>query len=137
MKKLKLTTVLFLMLMVSCKQETVVNSDDNTVPVDIDLQMGVENNYIKVYCNQRLSFQAYLSNSVPLSGPIATFSTYLNRNSNTVRVWWHSLSSSNGLEFKQDSSVFNLGTSDRYYIGIQIINDSLTLKVQDSQFGYL
>ena len=137
MKKIKFVFIILLFLLVSCKKETILTSQDNMIPVDIDLQTGTENKHVKVYLNQQLSFQAYLPTSGSLAGPIASFSTFLPSNTKTMRVWWQSSSSSNGLLFKQDSSVFNLSSSKKYYIGIEINNDTLKVVVQDIPFGYM
>ena len=135
------------LLIASCKKETAVAPQDDTslpvvaqenlIPVVIDLQSGVENNNIIVYCNQQISFQANLSDYMSLAGPIARFSTYLKHDTNSIKVRWRLLTSSNGLLYKIDSTKCVIGSSQKYYIGIEIISDSLRVKLQETPFLYL
>jgi hypothetical protein len=136
MKNYKLVFIILLLLSSSCKKETVVSTiEENIVPVDVDLQTGFEDKSIRVYFDQQVSFQAILSGLVPFSGPIAKFSTQLERSSHSLKVRWQS--SNSGIAFKIDSTVITLGNVAKYYIGLEIINDSLKTKVQDIPFGYL
>lgn len=69
--------VLVLLVLTSCKEETLISASENIVPIGVDLQSGFDDRELKVYLNQQLSFDADLSPRVPLAGPLAGFSTYL------------------------------------------------------------
>jgi len=135
MKYIKVVFVVLMFSMTSCKEETVTTIiEENIVPVDVDLQSGFQDKSIKVFFNNQVSFQAMLSGLVPLSGPIASFSTQLERGSTSLKVRWQTNNS--GLVFKIDSTSIVLGKSAKYYIGIEIKNDSVKTRVQEVPFNY-
>ena len=127
--------VVVLLVITSCKEEKLVSTPETVVPVGVDLQSGFDDRELKVYFNQQLSFDADLSSRVPLAGPIAGFSTYLSRDSNRVLVKWRSHTTNS--TYQQDSSTFFLGNADNYYLGLELRNDTLGIKIQDTPFLYL
>src|SRR3972149_358836 len=124
--------VLVLLVFASCKEEQLVSTPETIIPVGVDLQSGFEDRELKIYFNQHLSFDADLSARVPLAGPIAGFSTYLSRDSNRVRVGWQSHTANS--PYQQDSATFFLRNASSYYLGLELRNDSLRIKLQDTPF---
>ena len=119
----------------SCTEEKLVSTPETFVRVKVDLAEGFNNRRVSLYFNQELHFEADLGPSVPLAGPIASFTTSLPRDSNRVRVVWR-LHTPNSW-YQTDSTIFFIGNADRYYLGLELRNDSLTARVQDSPFLHL
>ena len=132
-----ISIVIFITLITTgCAEEKIVSPSNELVMVQVDLQYGVEGHFVYLKFNNIEYFRAELSESVPLSGPLAIFVTYLPRGSNNLYAFWRS----NGYQIgpsNQDSVYINLGDAEKYFLGVGISNDTLNVQVQDSAFPYL
>ncbi len=130
---------------ISCDEDNVTDSDVNEdndsindvnlVRVKVDLQYGFTGNFVRVKFNGDSYFSAFLDEMAPLSGPLATFTTYLPQGLNQCEIFWREiLVKANYTESKE----FNLGNADIYYMGIRVSNDStLVIDLQEEPFGYM
>jgi len=124
----------FIIFLMGCESDDITGVNDQFVDVKIDLQMGFEGHSVLLKFNGENYYQANLSELVPLAGPIATFSTTLPRGDNNCYAFWGLLEQTT--DWKVDSVLIFLGEADEYFLGYQIVNDTLKIVVQDSAFGY-
>jgi hypothetical protein len=120
---------------ISCTRDTFVDLRETAVPAKVDLVSGFQNRSVKIYFNDQLCYSATLGTNVPLSGPIADFTTTLYRGPNrlVVECW---LQSPTNTYSKHTASV-TVGDSHEYFLGLILQNDALTINVQDTQFLYI
>lgn len=122
---------------ISCDEDNVTGNGVNLVRVNVDLQYGFEGNFIRVKFNENLYFSADLTEEAPLSGPLATFITYLPRGLNQCNVFWQDNYGQVGQPFHLDSTDVYFGDSEKYYIGISVSSDTLFIELQEEPFNYL
>ena len=140
MPKLKhiIPLVFLLLLVVGCDDGDGVNNGDQNeelVPVQVDLLDGFAGHAVRVEFFDEEVYSDTLSTSVPLAGPLASFSVSRPRGSNQINVYWQDLDSLHGY---WENYLFNLGNADQYYMSINAIGPgSLTVVVQDGPFLYL
>lgn len=130
--------LVMLFVMEGCKEDNITNplvdEREKLVMTRIDLQSGFANNIVFIEINNDFVFNATLSPFSPLSGPEATFATYLPIGTNNLIVAKRDVETFT--IFKIDSASFNIGNKEKYFIGLQFF-DSLICIVQDSTFWYL
>lgn len=127
-----LSTLLFFILINACTDESTTSPLDELIKSRIDLQSGFEGHYVIIECNSEIIFNAILSESVPLSGPLATFTTYLPKGNNEMYILW-----TLNYPFLKDSIDFILEDTENCYIGIQLSNDTIYFQIQNNEFLYL
>lgn len=114
--------------------EEVTAPEENSVNVEVHLQQGFADQWVWIQINGQLIFNALLSAWEPFAGPQALFSTVLPRGRNGLEAGWRSLAWDTPA--LKDSTDFQLGSADRYYIGLRIADDTLQVVLQDSAFAY-
>lgn len=127
---------ILLLLSTSCTEENTVSPSDELVSVQVDLQYGFEGHLVSIEFNGHEYFSAELSESVPLAGPLATFSSHLPRGLNRFYTFWRADGYQIG-PFYEDSVDFQLDDAERYFLGVGLYADTLDVVVQDSAFLYL
>ena len=127
-----LFTLIILLLFNSCTDESTTNSLDELIKARIDLQSGFAGNYVIIKGNDEIIFNAQLSESVPLAGPLATFTTYLPKGNNKMFILW-----TLNYPFLRDSIEFILEDTGNYFIGLQLLDDKIFFQIQDDEFHYL
>lgn len=140
----KLIIILILLLisftLISCIKEKIVNSNDELncelVLVQIDFQSGVADNRIQIEFNDEIYFSSMFSKYVPLAGPMATFTTYLARGENKLHIFGQLLSAPQQTYYQKNTFI-NIGSDDKYYIGIVLSSGDFVITVQENPFGYL
>jgi len=117
------------LIMKGCKNDTLINPiNDNQVnskkliKAKIDFQVGFAGRSVSIILNNESIYNSILSEEVSLSGPEASFITYLPKGENKLMVF--AQNPSNHSEFIIDSSNVHIGDKNEYFIGLQI-NDSL------------
>jgi hypothetical protein len=116
----------------SCSEDEIVDATDNSVMVSFELQSGFESKTVRISIDSIIYFQASLSSGVPFAGPEAQFSTILSREKHILIVsWWESFAT-----YRIDSVEFALGQSAKYFIGLNIISDTLSVDIRDSSYLY-
>ena len=142
MRQLKILLICFLisMSLITCKK-SIVETDDESggfVDVQIDLQSGFEDNWIQIKINGIKTFEAILSPIVFLAGPMASYTTNIPRGMNRLGVSWVPMADAIIPSPPREKNCdFQIGIAERYYIGLSIANDSLSIIVQDEPFLYL
>ena len=138
MVRIALTSLLstFLMLFVSCTQETFVVVRDSSVAAKLDLFDGFEGRHVNLYLNGQLSYSATLGTLVPLSGPIDQFETSLFHGVNTIvaECWQEE---SPGSSYTKRTTTVILGDADKYFLALSLRSDTLLVNVQDTPFIYI
>jgi hypothetical protein len=130
---LKTILIFFLSLTIySCTEESTTYPIEDLVITKIDLQTGFEGHHVIIEFNNEVHFNAILSEAVPFSGPLATFSTYLPRENNHLYIAW-----TLNYPFLTDSIDIFLGSSDKYFIGIRLNGEEIEYEIQESEFLYL
>ena len=125
-----------LLLSISCTEENIVSPSDELVMVQVDLQYGFEGHLVSIEFSGDEYFRAELSESVPLAGPLATFSSHLPSGLNRLYAFWRADGYQIG-PFYEDSVDFQLDDAERYFLGIGVYADTLDVAVQDSAFLYM
>ncbi len=125
----------FIISLMGCESNDITGVNNQFVDVKIDLQIGFDGHSVLLKFNGEDYYQANLSELVSLAGPIATFSTTLPRGNNNCYAFWRSLKQTT--DWEEDSVLVFLGEADKYFLGYQIVNDTLNIIVQDSAFLYL
>jgi len=124
---------------INCTKDKIVNSNDKSqsefVPVQIDLQSGMEDNRIMIKFNNEKYFDSMLSNIVPFAGPVATFTTYLTRGQNNIYILSQFLGVAQPT-LNQDSTFVHFENADKYYLGIELSDNKFNIRVQDKPFLY-
>jgi len=123
---------LFSIFLNSCTDYSSTDKLNEMVNTHVDLHSGFQNNSVLLKYQEKILFNEKLSSTVPLSGPLATFTTYLSKGNNIRYFSWglDSLSNSDSIEFTIDES-------EMHYIGISVYNDTLTFQIQKTEFIYL
>lgn len=119
---------------ISCNEDPVSSSED-LVTVEVHLQSGFEGHLVLMEFNGDEYFRAELSESVPFSGPLATFSTSLPRGQNHLHASWGVQLGSQ--VWNEDSVDIQFDNAEKYYLGVRAYADTLNVLVQDSTFLYL
>jgi len=119
-----------------CNEESQIADNTGLVATQAHLQYGFEGRSIAIEFNGTKCFDARLSDSVPLSGPLAIFETRLPRGTNKLKASWK-LVSDPLASSHQDSTSFVLGNEDKYFLGIGLVNDSLRVTISNSGFLYI
>ena len=127
-----LSTLLVFILINACTDESTTNPIDELIKSQIDLQSGFAGHSVIIECNSEIIFGAQLSEVVPLSGPLATFTTYLLKGNNKMYVLW-----TLNYPFLRDSIDFILEETENCFISIQLSDDKLDFQIQDHEFIYL
>ncbi len=131
----KIILIIFIVTLLSCNEDTIVETNTDYREVQFDLQYGFANNSVVVEVNSTIHFNAMLSNLSPLSGPEASFNILLERGSHELIIHRKSLMTSS--ETFNYTTYIEIGRATKYYIGINIYNDSLKVAIQDSSFLYI
>ena len=127
-----LSTLVILFLFNSCTDESTTNPLDELIKARIDLQFGFAGNNVIIEGKDEIIFHAQLSESVPLSGPLATFTTYLPKGNNKMFILW-----ALNYPFLRDSIEFILEDIDACFIAIQLMDDKIDFQIQNDEFLYL
>ena len=120
----------------SCSEKNSTEPEEQLLKVHVDLQNGFDGHLVILEFNGEEFYRAELSESAPLSGPLASFSTFLPRGQNKLYAFWKS----NGYQvgpFKEDSLTFMLGEENQYFLGISTNDDLIEYVLQDIAFLYL
>jgi len=125
------------LVLINCNKDNVTDSGSSgsdLIEVKIDLQECLLDKLVIVRFNNNVYFKAFLSEHLSsMSGPLATFTTYLPRGTNKCKVFWGGINQSD----HSDSTDVYFGRLVKYYIGIGMYSDSLIVKVQETPFIYL
>jgi hypothetical protein len=100
-----------------------------------DIQQECNGKYILIQLNEKNILESFLSDHVPLEGPLASFNIDIEKGLNRISVKWHSLNSS--YIIYEDSADIFIGEFEKYYIGIDTPQDSLVITVQSQPFLYI
>ena len=128
---MKFSTLIYfsIMMLTACSDRTLNETD--SVLTEVHLQSGFFGQVI-ILVNDEKVYDAVMSSQQPLSGPQGQFTLSMTRGIATVKVSW----GSSGAQLTDDSSV-QIGSSDEYYLGITIVENALSLKIQTFEFLYL
>jgi hypothetical protein len=138
MKSIIIFTFLGLFLIINCTKEKIVNSNEESqefVSVQVDFQSGTEENRICLKFNDETYFDAMLSNLLPLTGPVAGFTTCLPIGQNKLYILSQYLGVA-AIISNEDSTIIDFGNADKYYIGIELSDDRYQFTVQENPFQY-
>ena len=103
--------------------------------MQIDFQTGTEENRICLKFNDGTYFDAMLSNLLPLTGPVAEFTTCLPVGENKLYILGQYLGVATILT-NEDSTIINLGNTEKHYIGIELSDNDFSFTIQESPFQY-
>jgi hypothetical protein len=106
------------------------------IELQIDLIGGFAGNFARVDLNEEQQFYAQLSESSPFVGPEASFTIKTFQKQNSIAVYWGCVEQPECVIF-QDSHEVVLGDSKKYFIGLQVTGDSISVLVRDEPFLYL
>ena len=123
---------------ISCSEDNpAASTDGDMVEVQFDLQTGFANVSLSIMEDDKYYFNAMFTGIELLAGPQASFTTFLPKGEHTFIIRRTQLD--NFTSFKIDTCIFNIGKSDKYWIGIGVNSDSDSLFyiVQDSGFFYI
>ena len=129
---------LFSIYIISCSEDSPTSSsDEDLVEVQFDLQTGFDNVSLSIMEDDRYYFNAMFTGIELLTGPQASFTTFLPAGEHTFIIRRTQLD--NFTNFKIDTCMFNIGKADKYWIGIGVNSDSDSLFyiVQDFSFFYI
>jgi len=115
-----------------CTDNSNLDPIDELALCQIDFQSGFEGHYVDLRINEKIYFIGRLSEEVPFSGPIARLTTYIPRGNNELAMRWL-----NTVRFVYDSCEINIGDSEQYFIGINLIENVIDVQIQDTEFIYL
>lgn len=122
-----------------CKDNSIMNPDNTyhsgsrLVNVQVDLMYGFSGKAVVIEANKKRLYFAVLSETQLISGPEATFVTFLPAGENNITVYTQDYN--NPKEQFMDSARINFKEKEKYFIGLQIV-DTLQYFVQDSTFCY-
>ena len=106
-------------------------NEEESVLTEVHLQSGFFEQ-VTIWVNDEQVYNAVVSGQQPFAGPQSQFTLSMSRGIATVKVLW----GSSGAQLTDDSSV-QIGSSHEYFLGINIVDDALSLKIQTSEFLYL
>ena len=139
--KLSLVAILTISLalfFISCDEDNVTGNGVTLVKVNVDLQLGFQDHFVKVKFNDTVHFSADLTPGVSLAGPLATFITYLPHGLNQCEVFWQENYGQAYQPFHLDSTDVYVGDSKEYYMGIRVSSDTtLVVEIREEPFYYL
>lgn len=124
-------------LFLSCEDNNIIDGNSDLAKVNVDLQFGFDNYFVRVKFNEENYFSADLTELVPLSGPLATFITYLPPGKNSCEVFWQENYGQVGQPYFIDSANVIIGDLEEYYLGIRAVNDSIEVELRNTPFGYM
>ncbi len=128
-----ITLMCVVLILISCEDDP-VSSSEELVAVEVHLQSGLEGDFVVIEIDGDNYFYAYLSESVPIAGPLAKFSTFLPRGQNHFITVWGTMGDQDS---NMDSVDIQFDNAEKYYLGVNINADTLIVLVQDSPFLYL
>ena len=129
MLKAFLSITLLLLPFSACSDDKV--TDSALTETEIHLVAGFYGNVV-IMGDEVEIFRAYLSGIESLAGPQAKFLTYFPMGSTELTVRWGTLESSG-----EDSGEVQIGSADKYYVGLIISDSALVVIIQDTPFHYL
>ena len=101
-----------------------------TVLTEFHLQSGFYGQ-VTIWVDNDKVYDQVMSSQVPIDGPQNQFTLPMNRGVASIRVSWGESSS----QLTDESSV-RLGSSEEYFLGINIVDDSIDIRLQSSVFLY-
>ena len=128
---MKLTVIILLSFMVFTACSDRIQDEPETVSTEIHLQSGFFGQ-VTIWINGEKVFDEMMSSQVPFAGPQNQFALSMDRGTSTIKISW----GDSAARLTDESSV-RIGSFDEYFLGINIIDDSLSLLLQNSQFLYL
>ena len=133
---MRITSLLLIIIsFLACTEENILAPPNELKVVQFDLQYGFEDKYVSITVDTTNHFSARLSPAAPLAGPLATFTTPLEKGEHMLIISTHSLESV--FHSFSDTTSISIGESQKYFIGIQKYPDSTIVQVQDSSFFYI
>ena len=127
--KLKSILILSFMLIAACSGRSLDESD--SALTEVHLQSGFYG-HVTVWVNDEIVYDEIMSDQVPFAGPQDKFSLSISRGTALIKVSWGASDS----KMTDDFSV-QIGSLDKYFLGINIVNNSLSLTLQNTEFLYL
>ena len=124
------TLIFFSILMLTACSDRTLNEADSVI-TEVHLQSGFFGQ-VTIWVNDEQVYNAVVSGQQPLAGPQVQFTLSMTRGIAVVKVLW----GSSGAQLTDDSSV-QIGSSHEYFLGIKIVDDAVSLKIQTSEFLYL
>jgi len=128
---------LFLLFFIGCECDNITESDTDLSKVTIDLQSGFEDYYVKLEFDDEDYFTADLTGLIPLSGPLASFITYLDLGEHNCKIFWQENVGQVGQPYFLDSTKITIGDLEEYFLGIRADNDTISVELRDTPFAYL
>ena len=113
----------------ACSERTLDESD--RVLTEFHLQSGFFGQ-VTIWVDDENVYDELMSSQVPFAGPQSQFTLSMNRGMAAVKVSW----GDSGNQLTDESSV-RIGSFDEYFLGINIVDDTVTIKLQTSEFLYL
>ncbi|MBU1874567.1 hypothetical protein KJ688_12715 [bacterium] len=129
-------TVLLLIFLLGCDCDNITESNNDLAKVNIDLQYGFDDYFVIVRFDDESYFSADLTGVVPFSGPLASFVTYLSSGEHTCKVFWREDYGQIGQPYNIDSTKIVIGDLEEYFLGIRAYNDTISVELRDTSFGY-
>jgi len=128
---MKFNTLIFfsIMMLTACSDRTL--NEEDSVLTEVHLQSGFFGQ-VTIWVNDEQVYNAVVSGQQPFAGPQSQFTLSMTRGTVDIKVSW----GSSGAQLTDESSV-QLGSSHEYFLGINIVDDALSLKIQTSVFLYL
>jgi len=130
-------TVLLLIFFLGCDCDNITESSTDLAKVHVDLQYGFNDYFVIVRFNDERYFTADLTGLAPLSGPLATFVTYLEIGEHNCKVFWQENAGQIGQPYFLDSTQITIGDLEEYFLGIRAYNDTISVELRDTPFGYI
>ena len=87
---------------------------------------------VTIWVNDEQVYNAVVSGQQPFAGPQSQFTLSMTQGTADIKVSW----GSSGAQLTDDSSV-QIGSSHEYFLGIKIVDDAVSLKIQTSEYLYL
>ncbi len=113
----------------ACSERTLDVSD--TVPTEFHLQSGFFGQ-VSIWVDDEKVYDKVMSSQVPFAGPQNQFTYSMNRGTATIRASWGATAAQ-----LTDESRVRIGSLDKYFLGINIVDDAVTITLQTSEFLYL
>lgn len=136
MKKNIILSLFASLLVFSCTDEiSTAPSLNELTEVKFDLQGGFQDGEVSIKIDDKHYFTAPFRGVQPTAGPQATFTTYISRGKHQIIV--RRLIDFRISNLKTDSASIDIGSSEKYWVGLVVWEDSLYVQVQDSAFYYL
>jgi hypothetical protein len=110
-------------------------TNDSFIEVQFDIQEGFQGKHILMSLDDNKIFEALLSESAPLAGPLASFQFIVRRGLHQIIVDWHQIITPQ--ISNRDSAFISFGEYEKYFIGIAVYQDSLIFRIQNHPFLYL